>query len=33
VRASRAHELVPGAVERADRLFRTPAQPWCIEIF
>ena len=33
VRASRAHELVDGAVERADALFRTDAAPWCAEIF
>jgi predicted acetyltransferase len=33
VRGSRATELVAGAVERADALFRTPAQPWCFEIF
>jgi len=33
VRASRAAELVPGAVERADALFVTQVQPWCAEIF
>jgi predicted acetyltransferase len=33
VRAARAEELVPGAVERADALFRTDAEPWCPEIF
>jgi len=33
VRGSRAHELVEGAVERADALFRTGAEPWCAEIF
>jgi predicted acetyltransferase len=33
VRGSRATELVSGAVERADALFRTAAQPWCAEIF
>jgi predicted acetyltransferase len=33
VRASRARELVDGAVERADALFRVSAQPWCAEIF
>ena len=33
VRASRAAELAPGAVERADTLFRTAAHPWCMEIF
>jgi predicted acetyltransferase len=32
-RASRARELVAGAVERADELFRTSVQPWCLEIF
>ena len=33
VRASRAVELVPGAVVRADALFVTHLQPWCMEIF
>jgi predicted acetyltransferase len=33
VRGSRATELVPGAVDRADSLFRTSVQPWCAEIF
>jgi predicted acetyltransferase len=33
VRGSRAEELVAGAVERADALFRTDAEPWCAEIF
>ena len=33
VRGSRAEELVGGAVERADALFRTGAEPWCAEIF
>jgi predicted acetyltransferase len=33
VRASRARELVVGAVERADAIFRTDAAPWCAEIF
>jgi predicted acetyltransferase len=33
VRASRATELVAGAVERADALFRTSVKPWCAEIF
>jgi predicted acetyltransferase len=33
VRASRAVELVPGAVVRADALFVTHVQPWCMEIF
>jgi predicted acetyltransferase len=32
-RASRATELVPGAIERADALFRVDAAPWCAEIF
>ncbi|HST13705.1 MAG TPA: GNAT family N-acetyltransferase [Gaiellaceae bacterium] len=33
VRSLRATELVNGAVERADALFRTSVQPWCAEIF
>jgi len=33
VRGSRAVELAPGAVSRADALFHSPAQPWCMEIF
>jgi predicted acetyltransferase len=33
VRGSRAEELVDGAIERADALFRTAAEPWCAEIF
>jgi predicted acetyltransferase len=33
VRGSRAVELVSGASERADALFRTDAEPWCPEIF
>ena len=33
VRGSRAEELVGGAAERADALFRTDAEPWCPEIF
>jgi predicted acetyltransferase len=32
-RARRVEELVEGAVERADSLFRTAAQPWCPEVF
>ena len=32
-RAGRVEELTPGAVERADALFRTAAQPWCPEVF
>jgi predicted acetyltransferase len=31
--ASRAHELVDGAVARADALFATGVEPWCAEIF
>ena len=33
VRGSRAEELSEGAVERADALFRTDAEPWCAEVF
>ncbi len=33
VGGSRAQELVPGAVQRADALFRTAVEPWCAEIF
>ena len=33
VRASRAEELTEGAAARGDALFRTPAAPWCAEIF
>jgi predicted acetyltransferase len=33
VRGSRAEELVDGAVDGADALFRTAAEPWCPEIF
>lgn len=32
-RAGRVDELQPGAVARADTLFRTDAAPWCAEIF
>ncbi len=32
-RAGRVEELAPGAVERADALFRTGLRPWCPEIF
>jgi predicted acetyltransferase len=32
-RALRVEELRPGAVERADALFRVDAEPWCAEIF
>lgn len=32
-RAGRIEELLPGAVERADALFRTDRLPWCPEIF
>ncbi len=33
LRASRVDELRPGAVARADALFRTGIDPWCAEIF
>lgn len=32
-RAGRLEELKPGAVARADELFRTERQPWCPELF
>jgi predicted acetyltransferase len=32
-RAERVDELKPGAVVRADELFRTERQPWCPELF
>jgi predicted acetyltransferase len=32
-RAGRVEELVEGAVDQADALFRTAAQPWCPEVF
>jgi predicted acetyltransferase len=32
-RAGRVEELKPGAVKRADRLFRWDRHPWCPEIF
>ena len=32
-RALRVEELRPGAVERADALFRADVEPWCAEIF
>ncbi|MGH3024771.1 MAG: GNAT family N-acetyltransferase [Gaiellaceae bacterium] len=32
-RAGRVDELTPGALERADALFRTGRAPWCPEIF
>ncbi|MBA3366628.1 MAG: GNAT family N-acetyltransferase [Actinobacteria bacterium] len=32
-RAGRVEQLVPDALERADRLFRTGRAPWCPEIF
>jgi predicted acetyltransferase len=32
-RAERLEELKPGAVARADALFRTDRQPWCPELF
>jgi predicted acetyltransferase len=31
--AGRVEELAPGALERADRLFRTDRMPWCPEVF
>ena len=31
--AGRAEELAPGALERADALFRTARPPWCPEVF
>jgi len=31
--AGRAEELRRGALEAADRLFRTPQRPWCAEVF
>ncbi|HYZ19872.1 MAG TPA: GNAT family N-acetyltransferase [Gaiellaceae bacterium] len=31
--AERLDELAPGAVARADALFRTPRAPWCAEVF
>jgi phosphoribosylformylglycinamidine (FGAM) synthase-like amidotransferase family enzyme len=33
LRAGRVEEVTPGAVERADALFRTDRKPWCPEIF
>jgi predicted acetyltransferase len=33
LRAGRVEEATPGAVARADALFRTDAKPWCPEIF
>jgi predicted acetyltransferase len=33
VRAARARELTAGAADRADALFHTAVQPWCVEIF
>jgi predicted acetyltransferase len=33
LRAGRVDELKPGGVQRADRLFQTPRQPWCPELF
>jgi predicted acetyltransferase len=32
-RAGLVQELAPGAVERADAVFRTDVRPWCPEIF
>jgi predicted acetyltransferase len=31
--AGRVEELAPGALDRADALFRTRRQPWCAEVF
>jgi predicted acetyltransferase len=31
--AGRIDEVAPGAIARADALFRTPVQPWCPEVF
>jgi predicted acetyltransferase len=31
--AARVRELVPGAIERADALFRTDRAPWCPKVF
>lgn len=31
--AGRVEELAPGAVDRADTLFRSPLAPWCPEVF
>jgi predicted acetyltransferase len=33
LRAGRVEEVTPGAVARADALFRTDRKPWCPEIF
>jgi hypothetical protein len=33
LRAGRVEELTPGAVARADALFRADRKPWCPEIF
>ena len=33
LRAGRVEEVAPGAVARADALFRTDLRPWCPEIF
>jgi predicted acetyltransferase len=33
LRAERIEQLKPGAVARADELFRTERQPWCPELF
>jgi len=32
-RAGRVEELRPGALVRADELFRGDRAPWCVEIF
>jgi predicted acetyltransferase len=31
--AGLVHELTPGAIDRADNLFRTPRAPWCPQVF
>jgi predicted acetyltransferase len=31
--AARVHELQPGALARADALFRTDRAPWCPKVF
>ena len=31
--AARVREVVPGAIERADALFRTDRAPWCPRVF
>ena len=31
--AGLVEELTPGAIDRADSLFRTPRAPWCPQVF